>query len=227
MLKFVPHSRSSKTNGIAVTYRSGEKDIWATCPGDCPFHCGEASDHEIDHEYIAAEYLAVPRQGEAWTYTAAWRQHMEAIPFNRKDRTVFNLSAVSIEEAEELRAQGRDVVVSLPEGTPIPKNYVPCPAEREAVDHMGQKVTCETCGYPGRALCARPNRKWVVVFKRKHVSKKNDWRCYGDVFRVKRNWEHTLEHGEKDDAETVVAFAKSLPARTRLRHRVTGDCHKA
>ena len=147
VLKIVGASESSKLGGIGCTYRSGATDIWTTCAENCPFLVGDPEVTEFDHEYMMAEFLAEPRAGEAWSYTATWRSYLEVLPLNREGRTVINMSATSMEEAEELRAKGRDVVVSLPKDTPLPKGYVPCPAERP-----GSGITCSNCGAPGSAL---------------------------------------------------------------------------
>lgn len=70
MLKTVKVSTNRKTGPIAVTYRSGEHNVFGTCPKTCALNpAGEHSAELIDDSYLAAIVDSVPRGGLAWTYS--------------------------------------------------------------------------------------------------------------------------------------------------------------
>ena len=55
MLKTVAVSANRKTGPIAVTYRAGEHQTYATCPKSCALHPDGGNGAElIDAEYLAA-----------------------------------------------------------------------------------------------------------------------------------------------------------------------------
>ena len=61
MLKTVETSRATKTKGVAVTYRAGSGEKFATCPADCKMNCSGKGSAEIDHDYLDALLDAVPK----------------------------------------------------------------------------------------------------------------------------------------------------------------------
>jgi len=70
MLKTVKHSGNKKTGPIAVTYRAGGHNVFATCPKTCALNPqGEHAADLIDLDYLQAVRQAVPRNGQAWTYS--------------------------------------------------------------------------------------------------------------------------------------------------------------
>ena len=50
MLKTVDYSRATKTRGIAVTYRAGSGEKYATCPASCKMNCSGKGSQKIDAE---------------------------------------------------------------------------------------------------------------------------------------------------------------------------------
>ena len=69
MLKTVETSRAEKTNGIAVTYRAGNGEKYATCPASCKMNCSGKGAQEIDADYFDALLDAVPTKGQSFTYS--------------------------------------------------------------------------------------------------------------------------------------------------------------
>jgi hypothetical protein len=63
MLKTVDYSRATKTRGIAVTYRAGTGEKYATCPASCKMNCSGKGAKQIDADYLDALLDAVPRRG--------------------------------------------------------------------------------------------------------------------------------------------------------------------
>jgi hypothetical protein len=115
MLKTVRVSSNKKTGPIAVTYRSGEADIFGTCPQSCGLlPCGKQGASEMDAEYLRAVVDAVPRNGVAWTYS-----HFSAdqLPMPAPGKTVINASCDTMDDAVAAHAIGRPAVVAAPVGT--------------------------------------------------------------------------------------------------------------
>ena len=195
MIKTVPYSRSSKTAGCAVTYRSGALDLFGTCPDTCSLKPPNATGTgEIDHEYLRAMRGAVPRGGQAFGYS-----HFDLLRYRwRTGETVVNYStdglidldhALRADMINRVHGAARPVVVTVPEdyfrggkqwrdrdGVKI----VNCPANHMRVD--GRRVTCgggvlpngertAACGH-GRPLCARGGRNYVIAFPVHGASKR-------------------------------------------------------
>jgi hypothetical protein len=108
MLKTVAVSANKKTGPIAVTYRSGEHQTYGTCPKTCGLHPkSETGTEQIDSEYLRALSDAVPRGGQAWTYS---HFAADALPFPEKGKTVINASCDTASEALRAYSLGRPAV---------------------------------------------------------------------------------------------------------------------
>jgi hypothetical protein len=224
MLKTVKHSGNKKTGPIAVTYRAGGHNVFATCPKACALNPqGEHAADLIDLDYLQAVRQAVPRNGQAWTYS---HFPAELLPVPAHGETVINASCDTIPQALAAVAVGRPAVVAAPSGTVWPYTvdgvrFVQCPAE------LAENFSCDQCG-GGRPLCARGDRDYVVVFVAhgggaRLVGDDTPGGCYGNGGPVRLAWESTRKTGDASDGAAVVRFARSLPPGSLLRHHVVGD----
>ena len=227
MLKTVEISRAKKTKGIAVTYRAGSGEKYATCPSDCKMNCSGKGAAEIDWEYFDALLDAVPLKGVSFTYTHfhwnQWfRNHWEG-------KTVVNYSTEYLENAN-IAADYVPTVVVVPEtfwhgrktAAPHGKTIVRCPAEY-------RDISCAQCGN-GDPLCARRDRNFIIGFtahgpsKKKAADLETRGGCYADAGNCRIWWNETANgEQEETDAEKITRFAKSLPPRSIIRHHVAGD----
>ena len=224
MLKTVKHSGNKKTGPIAVTYRAGGHNVFSTCPATCALNPqGEHAADLIDADYLQALRHAVPRDGQAWTYS-----HFPAdlLPVPAPGETVINASCDTIPQALAAVAIGRPAVVAAPAGTVWPYTvdavrFVQCPAE------LAENFSCDQCG-GGRPLCARGERDYVIVFVAhgsgaRLVGDDTPGGCYGNGGPVRLAWESTRKTGDTSDGPAVIRFARSLPSGSLLRHHVVGD----
>ncbi len=244
MLKTVETSRAEKTNGIAVTYRAGNGEKYATCPASCKMNCSGKGAQEIDADYFDALLDAVPNKGQSFTYTHfSWHKWADKL---KPGKTVVNFSADTLVSAAAA-SRAVPTVVVLPEsewengkktsaplfgrtnnrGDLIVSDRVPvvrCPAEYR------DGFSCRDCGN-GDPLCARLDRNFIIGFTAHGASKKKaadpDTRggCYADGGNVRLHWDATSNHHQPDetDGEKLKRFAKSLPPRSIIRHHVAGD----
>lgn len=230
MLKTVALSGNRKTGPIAVTYRSGEHETYATCPKTCGLHPkGEKGADLIDEGYLKALSDAVPRQGIAWTYS---HFPARALPKPRKGKTVINASCDTVADAVAAVKLGRPAVYAAPKDTADQwpavvegVRFYRCPAE------LSDAFTCAQCGN-GRPLCARPDRAEVVVFVAhgtgaKRVGSADGGGCYAASGPTAIQWHGVKKQAPADDGQTVRAFARSLPPGSMLRHHVAGDIGRA
>jgi hypothetical protein len=136
----------------------------------------------------------------------------------------FLLTCDTIDQALAAVAIGRPAVVAAPTGTTWPYTaangvrFVQCPAE------LADNFSCAQCGN-GRPLCARGDRDYVVVFVAhgqgaRLVGTDVPGGCYGNGGPVRLAWEKTKTGGLVDDAAASVAFARSLPPGSLLRHHI-------
>ena len=224
MLKTVKHSANKKTGPIAVTYRAGGHNVFATCPKTCALHPqGAHAADLVDLDYLQAVRQAVPRNGQAWTYS---HFPAELLPVPAPGETVINASCDTIPQALAAVAAGRPAVVAAPSGTVWPYTvggvrFVQCPAE------LAEIFSCDQCG-GGRPLCARGERDYVVVFVAhgsgaRLVGDDTPGGCYGNGGPVRLAWEKTKTGGHQDDAAELLRFSRSLPPGSLLRHHVVGD----
>jgi len=227
MLKTVEISRAKKTAGIAVTYRAGSGEKYATCPSDCKMNCSGKGAAEIDWKYFDALLDAVPPKGVSFTYTHfhwnQWfRNHWEG-------KTVVNYSTEYLENAN-IAAEYVPTVVVVPEtfwhgrktAAPHGKTIVRCPAEY-------RDISCAQCGN-GDPLCARRDRNYIIGFtahgpsKKKAADLETRGGCYADAGNCRIWWNETANgEQEETDGEKLLRFAKSLPPRSIIRHHVAGD----
>ena len=226
MLKTIPVTSNRKTGPIATTYRSGVHETYGTCPRSCKLHPkSETGTHLVDTEYMSAGSDAVPRNGQAWTYS---HFPAEALPTPKPGKTVFNASCDTVAEAVRTVELGRPAVYAAPvsEAESFPRivhgvRFVRCPAE------LADEFTCHQCGN-GRPLCARGDRDYVVVFVAhgsgaKRVGTDQGGGCYAAGGPTAIAWHGTKKTGHQNDADAVRAFARSLPPGSLLRHHVAGD----
>ena len=230
MIKTVTISSNRKTGPIAVTYRSGEHETYSTCPKTCKLHPkSETGSDTIDLEYLHALLDSVPLRGTAWTYShfAAW-----SLPIAKPGQTVINASCDTVAEAVAAVAAGRPAVLAAAKDTADqwPRmvdgvRFYRCPAE------LSESFTCAQCGN-GSPLCARPDRRDVVVFVAhgsgaKRVGTDEGGGCYAASGPTAIQWHGVKKTGAANDAETVRRFARSLPPGSMLRHHVAGDIGRA
>ena len=226
MLKTVKASSNSKTGPVAVTYRAGTHNVFGTCPKTCGLNPqGEHGADLLDTEYLAAVRQAVPRGGQAWTYS---HFPAELLPVPVKGETVINASCDTLEQALAAMAIGRPATLAAPADSAEtwPRKIdgvrlVRCPAE------TSDAVTCSSCG-AGRPLCARGGRNFVVVFvahgqAARLVGQEQAGGCYGTGGPVAMQWRATRDKGRPDDAAELLRFAAELPPGSMLRHHVVGD----
>ena len=226
MLKTVAISANSKTGPIAVTYRAGEHQTYGTCPRTCSLHPkSETGTDQIDLEYLAAVYDAVPRDGMAWAYS---HFPAEALPTPAPNKTTINASCDTVADAVRTVELGRPAVYAAPFDTAEqwPRKihgvtFARCPAE------LSDAFTCQQCGN-GSPLCARGERDFVVVFVahgtgKKRVGTDTGGGCYAASGPTAIQWHGTKKTGKANDAEAVRDFAKALPRRSMLRHHIAGD----
>lgn len=226
MLKTVAVSANGKTGPIAVTYRSGQHEVYGTCPKSCRLNPrGEHATSLVDREYLQAVYDAVPRDGIAWTYS-----HFDsvALPKPKPGKTTINFSADSVADAVRSVELGHPTVYAAPVSAAdkLPATihgirFVRCPAE------LADGFTCQQCGN-GSPLCARGERDFVVVFVahgtgKKRVGSDAGGGCYAANGPTAIQWRNTKKNGAANDAEALRAFARSLPRRAMLRHHIAGD----
>ena len=226
MLKTIAVTSNRKTGPIATTYRSGMHETYGTCPTSCALHPkSETGAVQIDVEYLAAVSDAVPRGGQAWTYS---HFAAEALPVPKLGKTVFNASCDTMAEAVRAVELGRPAVFAAPvdmaESFPLVNQgvrFVRCPAD------LSESFTCAQCG-GGRPLCAQGERDYVVVFVahgsgKKRVGTAQKGGCYAAGGPTAIAWHGTKKSGHQDDAAAVRSFARSLPPGSLLRHHVAGD----
>ena len=230
MLTLLPFSKGAKTLGCAATYRAGSGNAYGTCPNSCPLK----PDHwegaeEFDSDYMEALSRAVPKGGWSWTYS-----HFPVHLFKHLlgvGKTVINASATSFDQAAEYAKQGLPAVLDVPPDTP--KNLVhngvkfaACPAT------LSKTMTCNNCGGLKGPLCARLDRDYVIMFpwhgtvgRLKKMVAKGKGTCFGEGYHVNRNWERLAGKAREvvSDGEQLLAWVKTLPFHTRLRHHVVVD----
>ena len=240
MLKTVEISRAKKTAGIAVTYRAGNGEKYATCPASCNMNCSGKGAAQIDAEYLDALLDAVPRKGVSFTYS-----HFDPLAYGwgnklKEGKTVINFSAENLAGALVSSQFVPTVVVVGPEQKPnwkyfeIERSDIPnhkakvvrCPAEYR------EGFSCRDCGN-GLPLCARLHRNFIVGFtahgpsKRKAANPNEKGGCYADAGNCRIWWNETANASQDEtDAEKLTRFVKSLPPRSVVRHHVAGDIGK-
>lgn len=232
MLKLVPLSGNRKTGPIAVTYRTSPNNNYGTCPTSCPLlpilQNEETTAHEIDQDYLSALRQAVPKRGQAWTYSHFPYQQLPITDTG----TIINISTDTLAEALTAKAHGYPTVFAAPANWknaapkyPMggPTRFVQCPAV------SNDRINCRNCGN-GRPLCARPERDYVVVFpghgsRKKVIGTENPTGgCYGLFGRTRTIWNRTAkQHQDASDPELLLAWTKTLPYGSYLRHHVVGD----
>jgi hypothetical protein len=232
MINTVENSCAKKTRGIAVTYRAGGGDMFATCPDSCALKPVQTGTVRIDRKYEHAVRRAVPTKGIAFLFT-----HFEASQWNEKNAPelcTFNHSADSLESAARNVAKGVATV------TVVPHDYWNDRASDKVTESDGIRfvrchnesnpsIDCRTCGN-GEPLCARFERDYGIVFtshgpgKRKASSPDESGGCYGGHGNVAIHWRNLARREQAEsDSDKVTRFAKALAPRSILRHHVVGD----
>jgi len=220
MLKTVAHSVANKTAGLAVTYRSGDKSQYGTCPNSCALApLKEPTAQTFDAEYFEAELNAVPVGGYSFTYShydpSFWWSRVT------DKTTAINYSADKLDDAIEKFKDGVPVVTVVPssfwndtngkskhvEGVPV----VRCENETN-------NVNCGNCG-DNDPWCTRIDRDFIVAFTSHGAQKKlasdteTKGGCYAGNGNCAIHWRATLQALQPEtDAERLKAFVKTLPA---------------
>jgi len=110
-LKLINQSSNRKTGGIATTYRA-DSSMYGSCPASCSLNPdGDNSATEIDQDYLTALRKAVPKKGQAWTYS-----HFDytTIPQNEEKHTTINYSADTVIQALNSFNSGRETTYTAP-----------------------------------------------------------------------------------------------------------------
>ena len=234
MLKCIYPTEASKLGFIAATYRSGNTSPFGSCPSTCallPTHLRHTATTKVDYTYLEHERKSVPRNGVAWSYTHFHPQLLN-IDFHDTSKSILNISTDDYITAATFAANQIPTTVAAPANdTQWPRRinnvrFVRCPAE------TNKHVTCQTCG-GGKPLCARPKRDYVIVFVAHGATKnnvgKNTGGCYAYTGNCRTQWYNTLygigptTWNEVADPERLFSWTKSLPYKTLLRHRISGD----
>lgn len=223
-------SRQRKTGDMPQTYRSGgEHNKFGTCPSTCPFIGEGQGTNSIDEDYARSLARAVPRGGRAFSYSHFHWSWWHKLGFNQPNRTTMNFSASNQYEAFDAMYNNIPTVMmehdppkvsrvgmSMNDGRTLTFRKVACPMERD-----NSKVQCNTCGGKDGPLCARPDRDYVIVFKRKKWKKTI---CYAANGYVRRIWESVLENATRmTDGKHLLAWVRTLPHGSVIRHHVAGD----
>lgn len=236
MLKTVTKSSNKKLGGCATTYRSGNNDVYGTCPNTCSLKppSGAGSD-SLDYQYMLSVFNACPENGVSWTYTHFTDpDSLEALPIWTGGKTVINLSADTIDEAINLHLEGFPATVVVPASMDAKVDNIPvefddkvslvrCPAEYR------EEITCSNCGGTGIPLCARNDRSYIIKFtahgnQAKKVGTTESGGCYGTGGPVQIQWKNTMKaEQEISDAEKLTEWVKTLKPGTYVRHHVVGD----
>jgi len=244
MLKTVEMSGAKKTKGIAVTYRAGNGEKYATCPAACKMNCSGKGAKQIDAEYLDALLDAVPRKGVSFTYSHfGWHLWGDKLA---EGKTVINFSTESLTSAAAAsRAVPTVVVVAESEWGEGKTLRAPLLGRTNSRGHFVQSgsvkvvrcpaeyrdgFSCRDCGN-GLPLCARLDRDYVIGFtahgaaKKKAADENTRGGCYADGGNVRLHWVATSQADQPDetDGEKLLRFAKSLPPRSIIRHHVAGD----
>ena len=221
-IKFLNTSTQRKTGDIPQTYRSGGENMYGSCPDNCPLKptdVGVAT--EVDEEYARALAKAVPRNGNSFSYSHFPSDKWKHLGFNQLKRTTLNFSANTQEEAVQSFKKGIPTVWAEENPTARKVNGVqlmPCPADKH--DH----IQCKSCGGSAGPLCARPDRKFVVVFKWKRWKKTP---CYAANGYVRFTWKNTGKVlSNMADGDRLLEWVKQLPFGSTVRHHVAGDIGK-
>ena len=225
-------SKATKTAGCAVTYRSGDQNMFGTCPDTCKLKpSGQCGSPKLDRVYWKAVRNAKPRRGASFTYShfppSQWPDT------NRAGVTTVNYSADTPRAAAMHTASGTASVTVVPQtwwGSNHKHTFVDgvrgvrCPAE------YLPKFSCADCG-GGDPLCARWDRDYFVMFTAHGASKRlaetldEDGGCYGNGGNVRRHWDRLSKTQQTEtDAQKLTRWVRDeLPARAILRHHVVGD----
>jgi hypothetical protein len=240
MLKVVKKSQAFKTTDCAITYRSGDNDVFGTCPKICPLNPNQTvSTGQVDWDYLDAVLDATVRGGRSWTYS---HFKFEDISFKQNKRFYFNFlyrirdskyhttinrSTDDIDEAVAVHNKGYPTVVTLSDKN-VSKNFVHKEVKFvRCLAEYNEKVGCINCD-----LCARKNRDFVIVFyghgsQKKLVGEEEQGGCYGTGGKVRLHWEHTKNVSQSlNDINKLKQFVQELPYGTILRHHIVGDVGK-
>lgn len=243
-LTFQRVSQNRKTGPIATTYRAGTRSAYGTCPTTCSLcPSATAAARRLDDAYTAAVLAAVPRNGQAFTYSSFpvedWAPAMLERMAAGLPTTVVNASTTSLAALDALPAGVPGVVALSAEAwdavsqggragwSPAGRRLVRCP------EQTGRARDCASCG-DGRPLCARADRGFAVVFvahgnQSKRVGDDSTpGGCYAAGGRTWLHWRTVADaaearHAGEADADRVRREVRALPPGSIVRHHVAGD----
>ena len=253
MLKTVERSRGKKTKGLAITYRSGTKNKFGTCPLSCKLNASGkgCKPNQVDQEYLQAVKESKPRDGQSFTYTHFNPLYWANIFTSHKTKeerdkyATINYSADSIDKIVSFFKKVPVVFVAKKDfwrgrKTRTEKGIliVRCPEETNP-----DKISCINCGGEkmyrfgkprryNKPLCARHDRDYVIGFtahgnQKKKIEQDQKGGCYADGGNTRIWWDETADQEQKEtDAEKLRKFVKSLEPGTILRHHIAGDIGK-
>lgn len=237
MIKTVELSRSKKTKGCAVTYRSGNQNKFNTCPTSCALNGSGCGTNKIDQDYLSAVLDSKPKRGHAMTYTH-FNPHLWSHKL-KPNKTTINYSSDSIFDAINWYKSFKKIqndMTYLPIVTVVNENFwdngkskkirdvqfVRCPAE------YLEKTNCSNCGN-FEPLCARLDRDYIIGFTAHGAQKKlaasdDKGGCYAGGGNVAIHWQDTCDQDQElSDADKLRAFSKTLHPAAVLRHHIAGD----
>ena len=225
-----------KTTDCAITYRSGDNDVFGTCPKICPLNPNQTvSTGQVDWDYLDAVLDATVRGGRSWTYShfkfedISLKQNKN-FHFNflyrirdSKQHTTINRSTDDIYDAVTVHKKGYPTVITLSDNHLKPifkKDYYLLPLEKNFKVNGVQFVRCpaeynKKVGCINCDLCARKDRDFVIVFyghgsQKKLVGEEEQGGCYGTFGRVRLQWEHTRKNVSQNNVSGNYSDKKKL-----------------
>jgi hypothetical protein len=234
-----------KTGKIAITTRAGWLNEFGSCPNTCKLNpYPQRSGDKIDQEYLRTLRKAVPKEGQAFTYTHS-KKYMNNCRPSKEGETCINISCDTPEQAMRAVKKGHPAVIVVPDGEgnkPLPDgtrvilchNMVGKSKTKDGkLNHQSKSpIQCKGCGGKKGPLCAWTDRDFVVSFeahgspnmKKAAENTTKQGGCYASEHLMRLKWRRVAgREQEKTDSESLKEFVDALPTRTLLRHHDAGD----
>ena len=242
-------SYNQKTGKMAVTTRSGELNEFGSCPNTCALNPYPVrSGTEIDHEYLRALRKAVPKDGQAFTYTHS-KKYIDNCRPPKAGETCINISCDTPKQAVRAVKKGHPAVIVVPPGEgnkPLPDGTRVILCHNTAakdrlkdgtLNHLSKSsIQCNGCGGKKGPMCAWADRDFVISFevhgspnmKKAAGNTEKQGGCYASEHLMRLKWRRVAgtDQGEKTDSEVIKEFIPTLPNGTNLRHHDAGDICK-